>query len=108
MGGQLNTERAKNNSEFQSFCPVSKRTGFQKVPPPPPSTHTPPHLGIVAALRLSQHLVEVLLSSQQARKAPEGAPSEAAAAYALVLAVPVHLDHAHAAANVDQQVRVLL
>jgi len=49
------------------------------------------YLGIVAARRQLQHLVERLDFREQAAQSPEGAASEAGARHPLMLRVRVHL-----------------
>ena len=62
--------------------------------------------GVVAALGQAQHVAEVAGAGQEAQQAPEGAAAEAGAADAAELARAADLDHGHAGADVDQQVRV--
>ena len=61
-------------------------------------------LGVVAAHAELQHLIEAAALGQKAAQAPEGAAAERGAADACELPLPGHLEHAHAAADVDQQV----
>lgn len=68
-----------------------------------PTTPQKTHIRVVAAGRQPQHLVKVAQSREQPAQAPKRAPADRAAAHAAV-ALGVHLDDAHAGADVDEQV----